>query len=467
MKDRLRIWHLSEAYPPDYGGGAAVTTSEVCRSLADRGHEIRVLCVSGAGEPYSVHTDFDGDIQVDRVSLPYFKLKDPDGWQAGFAGWLRHQQRIDELIRQFLAAWRPDIVDYHTVRPFGEQALKTIESEGISISATLHEAWLTCLRLMLLKSPEVVPCSGPSPLKCLNCIYSHYDGSRLRAALKLSWRLPKLGVYPAYRFWKRSAARRRVNGAVARSEFMAQINRPHLAGRVDYIDLGIDLKGAVKGQSDRKPGPIRFGFVGGFKSTKGIDHLLAAAKSLKEAGFQFELHVWGPGSTDDEARQLVEGLEDRVFLRGMYSIEERWSVFGEIDVALMATKVCEPLGRIPFEAAAVGVPTIGPAVGGVRETVKDEVDGLLYKFLDPKDLERQMKRVLTDPDLLPRLALNLPSIRDSRTAAAALESHYYSVLKAANRSIRAGASVGAVSAAPFSSPNNSITGMTPDSGDNR
>jgi glycosyltransferase involved in cell wall biosynthesis len=105
----------------------------------------------------------------------------------------------------------------------------------------------------------------------------------------------------------------------------------------------------------------------------------------------------------------MRGLEDRVYLRGMYEVEERLAGFWrDVDVAIMATTVCEPLGRVPIEAAAVGAPTIAPAVGGIIETIRDGVDGLLYRFRDAKDLERQMRRILEEPGLIGRLLGNLP-----------------------------------------------------------
>jgi glycosyltransferase involved in cell wall biosynthesis len=72
-----------------------------------------------------------------------------------------------------------------------------------------------------------------------------------------------------------------------------------------------------------------------------------------------------------------------------------------------------------MEAAAAGVPTIAPAVGGIPETIGDEETGLLYRFRDVGDLERQMRRVVEDPDLVPRLIRNLrkpPSITEMSSA---------------------------------------------------
>jgi glycosyltransferase involved in cell wall biosynthesis len=117
-----------------------------------------------------------------------------------------------------------------------------------------------------------------------------------------------------------------------------------------------------------------------------------------------------------------------VFLRGMFRPEQRWNVYADIDVALMATTVCEPLGRVPLEAGAAGVPTIAPAVGGIVESIRHDIDGLLYRFRDAVDLERQMRRVLTEAGLVQRLIDHLPAPVDIRDQVGEVEAFYLSVL---------------------------------------
>jgi glycosyltransferase involved in cell wall biosynthesis len=429
-RDNLRIWHVLESYPPDYGGGTAITTRDICRFLAKRGHEVRVLCVENANRPcYTIRTEYDGAVRVDRVNLPYFKMHDPDGWQFGLLRWREHEQRIANLFEQMLAEWRPDLVDYHTSRPFGDECLISIARHDVPIVATLHDAYLICPRLNLLDSPVPRPCSRPKPLKCLECLYSHYDGSRAKAAVKLPWRLLKLGVYPAYRLWRRGMARRHVMAAIGRSAFMTQIHQPLLLGPVQHIPLGIDLTDLPAERPIRPRKPLRFGFVAGFQQSKGIWHVLDAAASLKRHGLPFALHIWGPSQEHGDAEIAARGLEDRVFLRGMYAPAERWPVYTEIDVAIMATTHCEPLGRVPMEAAAVGAPTIAPAVGGIPETIRDGVDGLLYRFRDPKHLEHQMRRTLEEPGLVEHLIKNLQPVLDTRSRIPAVEEFYISVLR--------------------------------------
>jgi glycosyltransferase involved in cell wall biosynthesis len=426
---KLRIWHIAETYPPEYGGGAAIYIQDICRALAQRGHEVRVLCVeSDAGDPYAISTDYDGQVRVDRINLPYFKTQDPDGSKLGIMRWRKHQQRVVQVINKLLSEWRPDIVNYNTSRPLGEECLVAINRHGIPIVALLHEAWLACARSMLLRSPISEPCEGPAPLRCLECVYSYYDRTHARAMMKLPWRLVKLGAYPAYRLLRRAAARRQLSGAIAYSQFITRVHKNQIPGQVEYIPLGINLSGLTTDERKLPRKPLRFGFVAGFQPHKGIYDVLDAAASLSRDGFEFELHIWGPDEAEGSAAIKARNLDDKVRIRGIYQPEQIWEVYSEIDIAIMATTVCESFGRVPLEAAAVGIPTIAPAVGGITESIRDGIDGLLYRFRDPNDLTRQMRRVLEVPGFVEQLMQNIHPVSDTRDRACAVEEYYFSVL---------------------------------------
>ena len=424
----LRIWQICESYPPKYGGGAGIAARDISEALAELGHDVRVLTTeSRAGADYAVRADANGAVRINRANLRYLVARDPDGWSIGLQAWVRHEHQVARLFEEQLADWRPDIVQYHTTRPFGEVAPLLLARHGIPVVAMLHEAWFVCPRLMLLRSPLSEPCAGPGPVKCLECMYSQYDGSHARATLKLSWRIPRLGIYPAYRLLRRRAARRALTGAIGYSHFMVDVHRRHVRDVV-YIPIGINLDGVPAVLPARPRTPLRFGFFGGFQPNKGIWDVLDAAAGLARDGLDFELHVWGPAEPEDEGAISARGLGDRVRVHGMYGAEEMWDAYCQIDVAVMATTVSEPMGRIPLEARAVGAPAIVPAIGGLRESVRDDVDGLHYKFKDGDDLERQMRRLLTEPELFPRLSAELLPVIDTRTRGAALEAAYRAVI---------------------------------------
>ena len=76
----------------------------------------------------------------------------------------------------------------------------------------------------------------------------------------------------------------------------------------------------------------------------------------------------------------------------------------------------------------MGVPTIAPAIGGITESIRDNVDGLLYTFRDADHLRRQMQRALEENGLVERLAEGLSRAPDIKTMAFAIEEFYWSVL---------------------------------------
>jgi hypothetical protein len=84
----MRILHVCESYPPDYGGGAGVYAADICQGLARHGHEVRVLAVEASGgSDYSVRTDLQGGVSVRRVTLGAFATRDPEGWGLGLRGY--------------------------------------------------------------------------------------------------------------------------------------------------------------------------------------------------------------------------------------------------------------------------------------------------------------------------------------------------------------------------------------------
>jgi glycosyltransferase involved in cell wall biosynthesis len=299
---------------------------------------------------------------------------------------------------------------------------------NLPVVGMAHDAWTICLRDSLFRSPVGELCSGPATVKCLECVYSHWDGSHAKAFAKLPWRFAKLGAYPAHRFYSRKNLRAATDGFFAYSQFMTDAHRGHLNEPVEHISLGIDLSKLPAPFKLRPRTPLRFGFAAGFQEHKGIWDVLDAAAFLKKKGYEFELHIWGPGQT--EAPLVERGIEDRVKLRGLYKPDELWSVYAEMDVLIMATRVAEAYGRVVQEAAAARVPTIAPRVGGITEQIRNGVDGLLYNFLDRADLERQMTKILERPQLISEMVSSLWQVIDTRDAVAKIESFYGRILSA-------------------------------------
>lgn len=424
---KLKVLNIAELYPPGYAGGAAVYVHDTCKFLAERGHDIRVLCTEANDTPpYTIRQEVIEDVTIYRLNLPYFRNEDPGGWFLSIAQWKKHCADTIEAVKKILADWQPDLIQFHTPYSLIEEALPLFVEKNIPVVGMTHDFWTICMRMSLFRSPTDTLCSGPSPAKCLECVYSNMDGSHAKAIVKLPWRLAKLGAYPAYRTWSRYNLRRHTKGLICYSECMTEAHREHVDGPVEHISLGIDLTDLPAPFEGRPRTPLRFGFAAGFVNHKGIWDVLDTVASLKKKGYKFELHIWGPRQSEE---LLVErGIEDYVKLRGLYAPEEIWDVYAEMDVLLMATRWAEPYGRVIQEAAAAKAPSIAPRIGGITEQIRSGIDGLHFNFRDREDLERQMTKFLDNPELVTEMSKNLWRVINTKDAVEKMERFYLKVL---------------------------------------
>jgi hypothetical protein len=213
---KLKVLNIAELYPPGYAGGAAAYVHDVCRFLAERGHDIRVLCTEATDAPaYTIREERFEGVAVYRLNLPYFRNEDPGGWLLDTTKWKQHEADTLAALETILGDWEPDLVQYHTPHSLIEECLPAFQKRKIPVVGMAHDAWTICLRNSLFRSPVGELCSGPATYKCLECVYSHWDGSHAKAFLKLPWRVAKLGAYPAYRFYSRKNLRRATAGFFA------------------------------------------------------------------------------------------------------------------------------------------------------------------------------------------------------------------------------------------------------------
>jgi glycosyltransferase involved in cell wall biosynthesis len=108
--------------------------------------------------------------------------------------------------------------------------------------------------------------------------------------------------------------------------------------------------------------------------------------------------IWSANLVDEIYRAEVEALAKQVGVE--FRLERMLPDDAVIDLmhragVLIYTSRLEPFGLVPLEANACGLPVVAIAEGGVRETVRDGVNGLICDP-EPKALARGMNKLLTD-----------------------------------------------------------------------
>lgn len=170
------------------------------------------------------------------------------------------------------------------------------------------------------------------------------------------------------------------------------------------IPCGVDLALFTPDgpRARRRAGMRKLVTVGRLVRRKGIGNVVSALPALPGV----ELVVAGGPDRcelerDPEARRLRElsigeGVAERVTLLGRISREEVPRLMRSAD-AVVSVPWYEPFGITPVEAMACGVPVVVSAVGGMIDTVLDDVTGVQVAPRDPDRLAEALRALLADP----------------------------------------------------------------------
>ena len=144
--------------------------------------------------------------------------------------------------------------------------------------------------------------------------------------------------------------------------------------------------------------------VGRLKRYKATDHLLQAARLLKERGMKFTTVIVGDGDDKPrlEALAVKLGLDAEVRFTGFVPEAEKVNWYRRSAV-LVENSVKEGWGLIVMEANACGTPVVAANSPGLRDSSKDGVNGLMYEYGDVPALAEKLEKLLSDDALRNRL----------------------------------------------------------------
>ncbi len=171
---------------------------------------------------------------------------------------------------------------------------------------------------------------------------------------------------------------------------------------VKVLEPGVDLEFFKPVCSKQNPPYLLY--IGRIKKYKNIQFIIQGLKVLRKKYPDLELFIAGSGDYTESLNEftLSLGLQKAVHFTGYVPAEEKRRLLsGALLMINAAAK--EGWGITNIEANACGTVSVSSRVPGLKDSVKDGVTGILFKYGDLDDFVNQASRFLSDNSL--RLAM--------------------------------------------------------------
>jgi glycosyltransferase involved in cell wall biosynthesis len=431
----MQILTAVHHFPPRYTGGAEWRAYRTATALQARGHEVRVICVermdTGPRGGVAWEDDTYEGVAVRRLSFNQATAPDPFRWQYDNT-W------IGDHIRKLFDQAPPDI--FHLIGGYliSASPLQVAHERGIPTVVTLTDFWFVCPRISMLRSDGQVSTLPIDAATCARCLAEEKRRYRLPGRIapglmKAFWRLQKAQIHKVEA--RQSFLRRmlnQVNVVISPSQFL----------RSTFVEAGVDPQRIIFSRQGRdfpdlRPEipantfspPLRVGYVGQIAWHKGVHVLFEAMRRMP--GAPLTVRVYGDTGPFPEYSKRLRWLgtqDGRIELAGVYGRQEVSRVLRGLDVIVVPSLWYENSPNVILEAFAHRIPVITSNLGGMAELVNDGENGLLFKAGDPDGLAWQLRRLLEDPHLLPKLRSGIGPVKSVGQEMDELEAIYRRVL---------------------------------------
>jgi len=343
----MRILVVIYEFPP-VGGGGGRAAQDICRGLAERGHEVMVLTAHLKG--LNRQEGIDG-YQVIRV---------PSARREAFkAGLLAMGGFILAAIPaglRLVHSWQPDVIHVHFAVPSGPVGWALSRYSEVTYVLTAH--------------------LGDVP-----------DGVPEKTGRWFRW------IYPLTPpLWKRAAQ------VVAVSEHTRQLAFKHYPVDIRVIPNGVDLHLLDPGEI-RVNSPARIVFAGRLMPQKNPVELVNILARL--ADLPWQCVMMGDGPLMGKVQQAIadHGLQDRFVLPGWVTPEEVLANFARSDLLFMPS-LSEGLPVVGVQGLAMGLAIVGSQAGGLVDLVEQGKNGYLYPVGDADGMATGLRMLLGNPSAL-------------------------------------------------------------------
>jgi glycosyltransferase involved in cell wall biosynthesis len=376
----MKILHINSS---PVHGGAEIYLKNLCASLSEKGHESIFCYTISAPDDYNTGKN------------EYF-IGESHGIRTGL--------KVIKKLKNIISRENPNIVhlhsaDYHT-SPLLIRAIYRMKPAVYTVHNILSycpkdpRAEKLQHRAKILLSTKDI-CDKPVGLECIKnrCTTLLSINNIYGMALKL-WRIHEY---------------KRFNKVIVHSRFVKDtlIRQGFPEKKISLVRMFIPVekqwqREPVSGESADKT----ILFIGSLSRAKGVFEFIKSLYMIRDIGYK--AIIVGDGYCYSEVMREIDkmNLSGNVILKGWIPHEMLHPYYNMASVVVLPTMCPEAFGFVGIESMYFGKPVIAFDSGGVREWLKDGINGYIVPFNDIKGLAERLRQLLEDTKARGRLKDN-------------------------------------------------------------
>lgn len=419
----MKILHLPVAFLPWTTGGREVYSYGLAKALSKLGVDNHIAFHQDPSrlEPVGLH-NVDG--------LPVTILPQLEGLSARSA---KYKRTFDNLpgFKELLESIRPDIVHFHDQGGGASLShLDTVKEFGAKTVVTYHTPGQSCSQAELRFCAQTI-CDGYLDVnRCTACRLT-VAGLPYRASKAMSY-IPFAAsalIMSDSRIARLLSARTKTKMFIdSFNEFVTKVDKVHVHAQWvrDMMKLNhiedrklffartagtLDVTAPVQ-KDYSKGGTINFVFIGRCEFIKGI-HVLIEAVKLLPVDAPVKVYFWGPYWSDSYGKDMMQRIagDPRFVTPELVPHDQLRKRLGTMDAILVPSIWLETGPLSLLDAMTAGVPAIGSRLGGIKEIVRDNENGLLFEQGNAQDLAGKLSEVIKEPAKLNHLRQGIGTVR--------------------------------------------------------
>lgn len=425
----MKILLTTRTFTPPFTGGVDVYAERLGNALARMGHEVSFLAID------STQQGDTGNIAILTESYHGFKV-----WRLKFALSKRPKSAFDQaydpdmghLVKELLSEQKPDlliILNFYLLTLASVEAAKSLNIPVVHIATDFVPI---CRRATFIRWNGASCEVGESIKTCSQCFVSHRLLGKVastvlnqilseNAVTKLAAKRHSFPLNIVRPYWEQVALmeerletiaplRGKIDLVLTPTQFTSEMFlangfRPE---QIHFMPFGVEKDNALEHVTHTPSPHLRFLFVGRLQPYKGV-HLLVEAFNKLEHPKNATLTIYGKqDGYEDYFNQLMKAVatNDRIHFAGSIPPSELGRAFGEADYFILPSTWNENNPLILLDALQSNTPVIASDIGGVRDMVKNNLNGFLFPMGDVSALQHILQKTIDEPELKSHLKAN-------------------------------------------------------------